>query len=223
MMTVPRAEDPARLALEGHDLHLGYAAGEDVVAGLDISVDEGSFTVIVGPNACGKSTLLRSLSKVLPPRSGTVLLDGREISSMRPKVFARQVGFLAQSSIAPEAITVHELVGRGRYPHQSVLHQWSEEDDRQVSTAMERTHVAELARRRVSELSGGQRQRVWIAMALAQQTRILLLDSRRPTSTWRIRWRSSSCAGSSIRSWAPRSWPSCTISTRPAVTRTASW
>jgi ABC transporter, nucleotide binding/ATPase protein (iron-siderophore) len=176
MMTVPRAEDPARLALEGHDLHLGYAAGEDVVAGLDISVDEGSFTVIVGPNACGKSTLLRSLSKVLPPRSGTVLLDGREISSMRPKVFARQVGFLAQSSIAPEAITVHELVGRGRYPHQSVLHQWSEEDDRQVSTAMERTHVAELARRRVSELSGGQRQRVWIAMALAQQTRILLLD-----------------------------------------------
>ena len=88
MMTVPRAEDPARLALEGHDLHLGYAAGEDVVAGLDISVDEGSFTVIVGPNACGKSTLLRSLSKVLPPRSGTVLLDGREISSMRPKVFA---------------------------------------------------------------------------------------------------------------------------------------
>lgn len=123
MMTVPRAEDPARLALEGHDLHLGYAAGEDVVAGLDISVDEGSFTVIVGPNACGKSTLLRSLSKVLPPRSGTVLLDGREISLMRPKVFARQVGFLAQSSIAPEAITVHELVGRGRYPHQSVLHQ----------------------------------------------------------------------------------------------------
>ena len=162
--------------LEGRDLHLGYAGGADVVAGLDVAIETGSFAVIVGPNACGKSTLLRSLSKVLPPRSGTVLLDGREISGMRPKAFAREVGFLAQSSIAPEGITVHELVSRGRYPYQSVLHQWSDEDDEQVSTAMERTNVSALAARRVAELSGGQRQRVWIAMALAQQTRVLLLD-----------------------------------------------
>ncbi len=162
--------------LEGRDLHLGYAGGADVVAGLDVAIEAGSFTVIVGPNACGKSTLLRSLSKVLPPRSGTVLLDGREISGMRPKAFAREVGFLAQSSIAPEGITVHELVSRGRYPYQSVLHQWSDEDDEQVSVAMERTNIGALATRRVAELSGGQRQRVWIAMALAQQTRVLLLD-----------------------------------------------
>ncbi len=162
--------------LEGQHLRLGYGAGRDVVAGLDVAIGAGSFTVIVGPNACGKSTLLRSLSKVLPPRSGTVFLDGKQIATMKPKAFAREVGFLAQSSIAPEGITVHELVSRGRYPYQSVLHQWSEEDDRQVSAAMKRTHVDELATRRVSELSGGQRQRVWVAMALAQQTRVLLLD-----------------------------------------------
>ncbi len=161
--------------LEGRDLHLGYG-GADVVAGMDVTITTGSFTVIVGPNACGKSTLLRSLSKVLPPRAGHVLLDGKQIAMMRPKAFARQVGFLAQSSIAPEGITVHELVSRGRYPYQSVLHQWSDEDDAQVSAAMARTHVDDLARRRVAELSGGQRQRVWIAMALAQQTRVLLLD-----------------------------------------------
>jgi len=169
-------DDTRPAVLEGRDLHLGYAGGVDVVAGLDVVIEAGSFSVIVGPNACGKSTLLRSLSKVLPPRSGTVLLDGREIAGMRPKAFAREVGFLAQSSIAPEGITVHELVSRGRYPYQSVLHQWSDEDDQQVSIAMDRTNVSALAGRRVSELSGGQRQRVWIAMALAQQTRVLLLD-----------------------------------------------
>ena len=162
--------------LEGRALRLGYAGGADVVSGLNLAIETGSFTVIVGPNACGKSTLLRSLSKVLPPRSGTVLLDGKAITAMRPKAFAREVGFLAQSSIAPDGITVHELVSRGRYPYQSVLHQWSDEDDEQVSAAMARTQVDALAQRRVSELSGGQRQRVWIAMALAQQTRVLLLD-----------------------------------------------
>ncbi len=162
--------------LEGRELHLGYGNSHDVVSGLNVAIQNGSFTVIVGPNACGKSTLLRSLSKVLPPRSGTVLLDGAEIASMRPKEFAREVGFLAQSSIAPDGITVHELVSRGRYPYQSVLHQWSDEDDIEVSAAMRRTQVDDLADRQVSKLSGGQRQRVWIAMALAQQTRVLLLD-----------------------------------------------
>ena len=170
------AEVPRPSVLEGRALHLGYAGGADVVSGLNLAIETGSFTVIVGPNACGKSTLLRSLSKVLPPRFGTILLDGKAITVMRPKAFAREVGFLAQSSIAPDGITVHELVSRGRYPYQSVLHQWSDEDDEQVSAAMARTQVDALAQRRVSELSGGQRQRVWIAMALAQQTRVLLLD-----------------------------------------------
>ncbi|EPH05914.1 hypothetical protein HMPREF1531_00562 [Propionibacterium sp. oral taxon 192 str. F0372] len=164
------------VVLEGRDLHLGYPGGDVVVEGLDVAIPQGSFTVIVGPNACGKSTLLRSLSKVLVPRHGEVVLDGREIATMRPKAFAREVGFLAQSSIAPDGITVHELVSRGRFPHQSILRQWSDEDDEQVSTAMDRTNVRTLANRRVAELSGGQRQRVWIAMALAQQTRVLLLD-----------------------------------------------
>ena len=132
--------------------------------------------MIVGPNACGKSTLLRSLTRILSPGSGQVILDGRNIATMSPKQLARRVGLLAQSSIAPPGITVHELVARGRYPHQSILHQWSADDDEAVSEAMERTHVDGLATRPVASLSGGQRQRVWVAMALAQRTDILLLD-----------------------------------------------
>ncbi|WP_194785608.1 ABC transporter ATP-binding protein [Actinomyces haliotis] len=175
-MTRSRApEQVPSPVLAARGLRAGYAE-RDVITDLDVRVEAGSFTVIVGPNACGKSTLLRSLSKVLPPRAGQVLLDGAEIASMRPKAFAREVGFLSQSSTAPEGVTVHELVSRGRFPHQSVLHQWCQEDDAQVRLAMERTHVADLATRRVGDLSGGQRQRVWIAMALAQQTRVLLLD-----------------------------------------------
>ena len=171
-----RAATTSPPVLEGRGLRLGYPGSQDVVHDLDLRIEHGELVAIVGPNACGKSTLLRSLSKVLPPRQGTVLLDGEAIASMRPKAFAREVGFLAQSSTAPEGITVHELVSRGRYPHQSALHQWSAEDGRQVRSAMELTSTAELAGRRVSELSGGQRQRVGIAMALAQRTRVLLLD-----------------------------------------------
>ena len=132
--------------------------------------------MIVGPNACGKSTLLRAMSRVLSPGSGQVVLDGRDIATLAPKKLARRVGMLAQSSIAPPGITIHELVARGRYPYQSLLHQWSADDDAAVTEAMERTDVVGLAKRHVSALSGGQRQRVWVAMALAQRTDILLLD-----------------------------------------------
>ena len=132
--------------------------------------------MIVGPNACGKSTLLRAMSRVLSPSSGQVVLDGRDIATLAPKKLARRVGMLAQSSIAPPGITVHELVARGRYPYQSLLRQWSADDDAAVTEAMERTDVVGLANRHVSALSGGQRQRVWVAMALAQRTDILLLD-----------------------------------------------
>ena len=132
--------------------------------------------MIVGPNACGKSTLLRALSRVLPPDAGAVVLDGTPVAQMRPKAFARRVGLLAQSSIAPEGITVHELVARGRYPHQSVLHQWSPEDDEAVSEAMDRTDVTGLVPRRVSSLSGGQRQRLALARALLARPGVLILD-----------------------------------------------
>ncbi|MDQ0830075.1 iron complex transport system ATP-binding protein [Streptomyces achromogenes] len=143
---------------------------------LSVQIPDRSFTVIVGPNACGKSTLLRALSRMLKPQQGRVLLDGQVIQSMPAKKVARTLGLLPQSSVAPDGITVADLVARGRYPHQGILRQWSSEDERVVRESMARTGVGELADRYVDELSGGQRQRVWIAMALAQQTPLLLLD-----------------------------------------------
>ncbi|MFC7307004.1 ABC transporter ATP-binding protein [Streptomyces monticola] len=157
------------------DVTLGY--DQRIIAErLSVEIPDNSFTVIVGPNACGKSTLLRALSRMLKPSHGRVLLDGQTIHSMPAKKVARTLGLLPQSSIAPDGITVGDLVARGRYPHQGLLRQWSPEDERVVQESMASTGVAELADRYVDELSGGQRQRVWIAMALAQQTPLLLLD-----------------------------------------------
>jgi len=147
-----------------------------VSAGLSVCIPDGSFTVIVGPNACGKSTLLRGLSRLLKPAEGRVVLDGRSIASYRAKEVARRLGLLPQSSIAPNGITVADLVAHGRYPHQNLVRQWTDADERAVLEAMAATGVAELSGRLVDELSGGQRQRVWAAMALAQQTPLLLLD-----------------------------------------------
>lgn len=161
--------------LSAQDLTLGYE--QRVIAeNLSVEVPDHSFTVIVGPNACGKSTLLRALSRMLKPSSGRVLLDGQVIGSLPAKQVARTLGLLPQSSVAPDGITVADLVARGRYPHQGLLRQWSPEDERIVVESMTATGVADLADRAVDELSGGQRQRVWIAMALAQQTPLLLLD-----------------------------------------------
>lgn len=156
-------------------LVVGYGTNT-ILKELDLVVPQHRITAIVGANACGKSTLLRSLSRLLTPRSGHVLLDGRSVHNTPPRELARQLGLLPQSPIAPEGISVLDLVSRGRHPHHGLLSRWTRADDDAVSSAMEATRVTDLAERTVDELSGGQRQRVWIAMALAQQTKVLLLD-----------------------------------------------
>lgn len=165
--------DTARLRAEG--LSIGYD-DTSVIADLSVDVLDGRVTAIVGPNACGKSTLLRGLARLLKPTGGQVIIDGHDINSMHTKEVARRLGLLPQSSIAPEGISVADLVSRGRFPHQKVLRQWSREDEAAVAFAMECTAVTDLAGRLVDELSGGQRQRVWVAVVLAQQTPLILLD-----------------------------------------------
>ncbi|MFW3462802.1 ABC transporter ATP-binding protein [Streptomyces microflavus] len=165
----------AEHTLEARDVRLGYGDRE-IVPGLSVTVPPGRITVIVGPNACGKSTLLRAMARLLAPSAGAVLLNGRSIQEMPTKEVAAVLGILPQSPTAPEGITVSDLVGRGRYPHQGFFRRWSAEDDEAVAQALLSTDVLELADWPVDELSGGQRQGVWIAMALAQRTDILLLD-----------------------------------------------
>lgn len=171
--------DPQALSqnsrLEARKATIGYDK-RVISRDLNVSIPDKGFTVIVGANACGKSTLLRALARLIKPSVGEVLLDGHEISHYRAKDVARRLGLLPQTSIAPDGITVADLVARGRYPHQKFIQQWSEEDEAAVDAAMAATKVTPLASRLVDELSGGQRQRVWVAMVLAQQTPLLLLD-----------------------------------------------
>jgi iron complex transport system ATP-binding protein len=161
--------------LSAKDLTLKYDQ-RTVIDGLSVDVPEGKVTMIVGANACGKSTLLRGLSRLLKPASGMVTLDGEDIHSRPAREVARTLGLLPQHPTAPDGITVRDLVGRGRYPHQGFFRSWSEKDDVAVQRALDATETLELAGRNVDELSGGQRQRAWIAMALAQETDVLLLD-----------------------------------------------
>ncbi len=176
-MTFVKTAEPitAPARLRARNLGVGY--GERLVLdGLDVDLPAGELTVIVGPNGCGKSTLLRALARMVPARAGSVELDGKPIGDYPTRQVARRLGLLPQSPVAPDGITVTDLVARGRYPHQGIFRQWSDTDADAVDDAMRRAGVTDLAGRQVSQLSGGQRQRVWIAMALAQQTPILLLD-----------------------------------------------
>lgn len=170
--------DPALASqprLTAQDITIGYDT-RVISKDLSVAIPDRSFTVIVGANACGKSTLLRALSRLIKPSRGSVVLDGQAIGSFPAKEVARRLGLLPQTSIAPEGITVADLIARGRYPHQKLLRQWSREDEAAVIAAMDATRVTELSHRLVDELSGGQRQRVWVAMVLAQETPLLLLD-----------------------------------------------
>nr|WP_042192770.1 ABC transporter ATP-binding protein [Kibdelosporangium sp. MJ126-NF4]CEL19993.1 ABC-type Fe3+-siderophore transport system, ATPase component [Kibdelosporangium sp. MJ126-NF4]CTQ97217.1 ABC-type Fe3+-siderophore transport system, ATPase component [Kibdelosporangium sp. MJ126-NF4] len=163
------------MKLEATGITLGYD-GREVVRELSVVIPDGKITMIVGPNACGKSTLLRGMARLLAPQTGTVLLDGQDIHRMPTRQVAVKLGILPQHPVAPEGITVTDLVGRGRHPHHGWFQRWSQKDDVAVAEAMRATGTLDLAERPVDELSGGQRQRAWIAMALAQNTGVLLLD-----------------------------------------------
>ncbi|QFG24894.1 ABC transporter ATP-binding protein [Actinomadura sp. WMMB 499] len=169
------AAESGTATLAADALSLGYGP-HLVVDRITMTLPPGEITAIVGANGCGKSTLLRGLARLLAPRGGGVLLDGADISRLPARTVARRLGLLPQQPIAPDGITVAELVGRGRHPHQRWFRQFSDADDEAITAAMDATGVTELAQRPVDELSGGQRQRVWIALALAQDPRIMLLD-----------------------------------------------
>lgn len=155
------------------------ASGYDkktILHDITLEIPRNKISVIIGANGCGKSTLLKTLAKLIKPTNGDVTLDGKSISKIAPKKLAQILGVLPQSPIVPEGIKVADLVGRGRFPHQSLFSGWSKKDYEAVAEAMDTMNVSDFADLDIDELSGGQRQRVWIAMALAQQTDILFLD-----------------------------------------------
>ncbi|MBQ4816476.1 ABC transporter ATP-binding protein [Bacillus pumilus] len=162
-------------AISTEGLSLGY--GETMIIDeLNVSIPKGEITVFIGSNGCGKSTLLRSLARLMKPMGGSVLLEGHSIAKLPTKEVAKQLAILPQGPEAPEGLTVHQLVKQGRYPYQNWLKQWSKQDEEAVNRALKSTKMEELADRTVDSLSGGQRQRAWIAMTLAQETDIILLD-----------------------------------------------
>jgi iron complex transport system ATP-binding protein len=163
------------VAISTHNLTLAYE-GNQIIQDLDLTIPPGKVSTLVGPNGCGKSTLLRGIARLLKPKAGKVYLQGKAIAHLPTKELATRLGILPQSPAAPEGLTVRELVAQGRYPHQNWLQQWSQEDELKVEMAIATTHLQPFAHRSLDTLSGGQRQRAWIAMTLAQDTEILLLD-----------------------------------------------
>ncbi len=167
--------DDPNAAIAACNLTLGYERAT-IIEQLDLAIPAGKITALVGPNGCGKSTLLKGLGRAISPRQGSVYLDGKSIARQSTKAVARQLGLLPQGPVAPEGLTVRELVAQGRYPHQTWLQQWSAADERALERALAIVEMADLGNRPLDRLSGGQRQRAWIAMTLAQETGVLLLD-----------------------------------------------
>ncbi|MBM7069709.1 ABC transporter ATP-binding protein [Actibacterium sp. 188UL27-1] len=161
--------------LQINELSVGYGDLQ-VIEHLTLDIPTGDLTAIIGPNGCGKSTLLKAMARVLPARAGQVLLDGQPVHNMQTRDVAKLMALLPQAPVAPEGLCVRELVAQGRFPHQSFIRQWSRKDTDAVARAMAATDTECFGDRSVDALSGGQRQRVWIAMVLAQETPILLLD-----------------------------------------------
>ena len=162
-------------SFSGQDLHLSYR-GPMIVEGLTLTIPTQAITAIIGPNGCGKSTLLKALARILIPEQGKVEVNEVDIHSQSTKEIARQIGLLPQNPRSPDGITVSDLIQRGRYPHQGIFRQWSREDEASVNNALSVTGLTNFSDKPIDELSGGQRQRVWIAMLLAQETPIMLLD-----------------------------------------------
>ncbi|MGN9160431.1 ABC transporter ATP-binding protein [Clostridium sulfidigenes] len=147
-----------------------------IVNELNMQIPEGKITSIIGANGCGKSTILKAVGRILKPKKGVVHISGQDISKLPTKEIAKKMAILPQTPTAPSGLTVGELVAYGRFPHQKGFGNLTEEDKRIVKWALTATKLSEFERREVDALSGGQRQRVWIAMALAQQTDLILLD-----------------------------------------------
>jgi iron complex transport system ATP-binding protein len=161
--------------LETLGVDAGYT-GTTILNGIDLAIPDGKVTILIGPNGCGKSTLLKSIARILKPTGGHVLLDGKDIHSLNTRSVAARLGLLPQGPIAPEGLSVRELVAQGRFPHQSLLRQWTRADEDAVNGALAIAGVTDFAERPVDTLSGGQRQRCWVAMVLAQETELILLD-----------------------------------------------
>lgn len=170
-----KADKQHNLRLEGIGLTVGYGS-TTVLDNVDLAIPTGEITILIGPNGCGKSTLLKTMSRILTPAKGSVLLDGKDIHRLDTRSVAARLGLLPQGPIAPEGLTVRELVAQGRFPHQTLLRQWSRADEHAVNGAMDIAGVTDFADRSVDTLSGGQRQRCWVAMVLAQETDLILLD-----------------------------------------------
>lgn len=168
-------ENEAGSGLRLDTLSLGYGS-RMIVEGLDLKVPPRAFTVLLGRNGSGKSTVLRACAGLLKPRAGSVLLDGKPLARFTARESARRITILPQGPVAPEGLTVSDLVRQGRYPHRGLFSRWSRADEEACREALALTGMADLREQPLEDLSGGQRQRAWIAMSLAQQTDILLLD-----------------------------------------------